>query len=729
MRAFQVPAQGQSFALTEREIPVPAAGDVRIKVRASGICRSDVFAIKGLPGAVYPLTPGHEIAGVVDAVGDGVRAWEPGDRVGVGWFGGQCGECISCRRGAFVTCSALKAPGLVIDGGYAEYVVVPATAPARVPNGLDFAHAGPLMCAGVTAFNALRRGQPGAGQRVAVIGLGGVGHLAVQFARKMGCETVAVSRGRGKESVALKLGAHHFIDSQAAGAVEKLRELGGADVIIATAPDNGDVGRFTAAASAHGRIIVTGFSTEPLQVSSVELISRSLSISGSAAGTSMDAEETLRFAELHGIRPVIEEFPFEAASAAYEKMLDSSVHFRAVLNMDLDAAAWPTSSAALDTRESAGSTDGRRGSALVTRHTDPVLDCPYEERPEINELIEAAMRWHFSPATGSPFWLEQAERLDFDPIKDIRTFADLRLFPNVADELRYVPVRDLVPRGYGSEPGICGVFESGGVTGPPKRVVLLKDWLERYLAWDHRRRRNYATGVNFLLVAPSGPHLMTFLLTEAIRRMGGIAFTVDMDPRWVRKCLDNGRGEEAARYIDHLMDQIAIVLETQDVNVLTITPPLLEKLAQNPALVDLVKRKVSVITWGGSHMDADTRQLFRTEVFPGVKLRGGYGNTMVLGGSAERLGLADDDPCVFDPTTPPYITFSVVDPETYSDVAYGERGRVVMNHISKSMLLPNNLERDTAIRVPGLPGQVGDSVADIAPVAKFDGGEVIEGVY
>jgi phenylacetate-coenzyme A ligase PaaK-like adenylate-forming protein len=361
---------------------------------------------------------------------------------------------------------------------------------------------------------------------------------------------------------------------------------------------------------------------------------------------------------------------------------------------------------------------------------DPVLDCPVDQVPEAGDLIEAAMRWHFDPRTGSPFWLERARTLGFDPRRDVRTFADLRLFPNVVDELREVCAEDLIPRGYGSQADVLGVFESGGTTGPPKRVVLLADWMDRLMA--HVMREMDARGdprdVNWFSLGPSGPHLFGEITYQQARRRGGIRFTVDLDPRWVKKCIRDGRAEEADRYAEHLIDQSAFVLETQDVGVLMTTPPLLERLARRDELVSLINEKVRLILWGGAHMDADTRYLFRTEVFPEVELRGEYGSTMILGITTERMGPADDDPYIFDPFSP-YISFSVVDPATGQDVAYGERGQVVMNHISKSMLLPNNLERDTATRVRPLPGQLGDSVADVGPVTVFGNETVIEGVY
>ena len=359
-----------------------------------------------------------------------------------------------------------------------------------------------------------------------------------------------------------------------------------------------------------------------------------------------------------------------------------------------------------------------------------VLDAPLDARSDPDEFVRAAMDWHFSPSTGSPFWLKRAESLQFDPRADVRGFDDLTLFPNVADELRDVPVHDLIPRGYGAHPDVVGVFESGGTTGPPKRIVVLSDWWDRMLAWmvAHLDARGVVRNRDWLVLFPSGPHMAGELMRRQATALGGLRLTIDIDPRWVKQLIAAGKAEEAEAYAEHLIDEAAFELRTQDIGVLSATPPLLERLARHDDLVELVREKVQTIAWGGAHMDPDTRHLYRTEVFPGVTLDGGYGSTMVLGGAAERVGLSDEDPCIFDPFSP-YITFSVVDPETGRQVAYGERGQVVMNHVSRSFLLPNNLERDTASRTPPPAGQVGDSVADVRPVERFQDEAVIEGVY
>ncbi|WP_017539642.1 phenylacetate--CoA ligase family protein [Nocardiopsis halophila] len=344
--------------------------------------------------------------------------------------------------------------------------------------------------------------------------------------------------------------------------------------------------------------------------------------------------------------------------------------------------------------------------------------------------VRAAMQWHFDPETGSPFWLERARSLDFDPRTDVRTHQDLALFPNVTAELRDVPVQDLVPRGYGPRPDVVGVFESGGTTGAPKRVVLLGDWMERMVAAGNANidAHGFPRGADWLGLVPTGPHIVGEFFRRSATTHGRRGFTVDLDPRWVKKLISRGRADDARAYAEHILEQAEFVLRTQDIGVLTITPSLLERLAEREDLVDLVNEKVRAIRWGGTQLDPDTRHLYRTEVFPDIALCGNYGSTMILGTAGERPGLPDGAPCTFDPLSP-YVTFSVVDPDTRAPVPYGERGRVLVNHVSSSFLLPNNLERDTALRVRPPEGSAGDSVADIAPVATFEDETVIEGVY
>ncbi|MEU8193126.1 phenazine antibiotic biosynthesis protein [Microbispora amethystogenes] len=366
----------------------------------------------------------------------------------------------------------------------------------------------------------------------------------------------------------------------------------------------------------------------------------------------------------------------------------------------------------------------------MSPRTDPILDCPIDQVPDGREFVGAAMRWHFSPETGSTFWLERAKTLGFDPRADVRSFEDLRRFPNVANELREVRVEDLIPRGYGPDAAVVGVYESGGTTGPPKRVVVLRDWLDRLLLRLEQdlEARGYPESGNWLSLGPTGPHIYGELVRRQAERRGGIRLAVDMDPRWVKRSIAEGRAEEAERYAEHLIDQSAHLLRTQDVRVMVITPPLLTRLARRDALVSLVNEKVSVISWGGAHMDPDTHYLLRTEVFPGVKLYGMYGSTMILGGLPERVVPPEQDVIVFDSFSP-YIAFEVVDPRTGESVRIGDRGQVVMHHVSKSFLLPNNLERDLATRVAAPPGQTGDSVADVGPLPTFEDEPVIEGVY
>lgn len=362
--------------------------------------------------------------------------------------------------------------------------------------------------------------------------------------------------------------------------------------------------------------------------------------------------------------------------------------------------------------------------------TPDVLDGPFDVAPDPEEFLRAALRWHFSPQTGSPFWLEQARELDFDPIADVRGFDDLARFPNLANALRTVRAEDLIPRGCGPDPDIIGVYDSGGTTGSPKRVVLLRDWTEKMIAWNSARldERGVPKGVNWLMVVPSGPHMVGETFVRQTRYRGGIPFTVDVDPRWVKRLIADGRGADAAAYTEHLVDQLSHPLESQDIGVLMLTPPVLERLARRDELAALVRKKVKAIMWVGTHMDPDTRHLYRTEVFPDILMYSGFGNTMMLGHTSERIGLADDDPCVYDPFSP-YMTFTVIDPDTGRRVEYGERGRIVMHHLSKGLFLPNNLERDFATRIRPLPGTVGDAVADIAPVKEFENEVVIEGVY
>lgn len=345
-----------------------------------------------------------------------------------------------------------------------------------------------------------------------------------------------------------------------------------------------------------------------------------------------------------------------------------------------------------------------------------------------DDYVQALMSWHFGADTGSPYWLRRAAELDFDPRTDVRGFDDLRLFPNVIDEFRDVAVEDLIPQGLrGADREIAGVYESGGTTGAPKRFVMFERWMEFALSWDEHHYADLGT-TNTLAIAPSGPHMFGEFAARRARRHHGVRFTVDLDPRWIKHLIGSGDTEGADRYAEHLIDQAATILTTQSVGILVATPPLLERLARRPELVDAVRAQVKFLCWSGAHMDADTREILRQEVFPGIPLKGLYGSTTILGMSRERDIERADGLAVFD-TPSPYIAFRVVDPATGDDVAEGERGQVVMNHLTKYALLPNNLERDTALRAAPAPGALGCAVADVRPVRTFADKSVIEGVY
>jgi D-arabinose 1-dehydrogenase-like Zn-dependent alcohol dehydrogenase len=317
----------------EREIPEPVPGTVRIKVEACGICHSDSLTKEGLwPGMKYPRVPGHEVAGSIDAVGSGVTGWKVGQRVGVGWYGGHCGYCRSCRRGDFVTCQvAAQVTGISHDGGYAEYMVAPATTLALVPEELSAAEAGTLMCAGVTTYNALRNSGAMPGDLVAVLGIGGLGHLGVQFAAKMGLRTVAIARGVDKEPLARKLGAWRYIDSRAQDPAAELVKLGGAKVVLATVTNGKAMNAVLGGLAVDGKFVVLGAADAPLEVSPFLLIMGRRSVVGWPSGTSLDSQDTLAFSALTGVRPMTEVFSLERAAEAYERMMSGEARFRVVL--------------------------------------------------------------------------------------------------------------------------------------------------------------------------------------------------------------------------------------------------------------------------------------------------------------------------------------------------------------------------------------------------------------
>jgi len=333
MRAAQVRAPKGPFEIVERDVPEPGPGHVRIKVQASGICHSDSLTKEGLwPGLQFPRVPGHEVAGIADAVGPDVRGFEVGARVGLGWHGGHCGYCASCRRGDFVTCRvAPQIPGISYDGGHADYVVAPAAALARIPEGLSATDAGPLMCAGITTFNSLRHAGAQSGDLVAVLGIGGLGHLGVQFAARMGYETVAIARGQDKGPLARELGAHHYIDSEAQDPAKALSALGGAKVVLATVTSGKAMTAALGGLAIDGTFVVLGAAHEPIEASPFLLIGGRRRILGWPSGTAADSEDTLAFSALHRVRPMNEVFPLEQAAQAYDRMMSGKARFRVVL--------------------------------------------------------------------------------------------------------------------------------------------------------------------------------------------------------------------------------------------------------------------------------------------------------------------------------------------------------------------------------------------------------------
>ncbi|NYF88833.1 alcohol dehydrogenase [Tunturiibacter empetritectus] len=334
MKVAQVSAAGADFQIVEREIPEPGAGEVRIKVLACGVCHSDALTKEGgWPGIQYPRVPGHEVAGVVDAAGAGVSEWKQGQRVGVGWHGGHDGTCLSCRRGDFGNCQNMKIPGISYDGGYQQYMVAPVEALVAIPESLSDVEAAPLLCAGITTFNALRHSGALPSDLVAVQGIGGLGHLGIQFASKFGYNVAAIGRGPENEALAKKLGANVYIDSKSTNAAEELQKLGGAKVILATAPNSKSMSELINGLGPNGKLMVIGATSDPIEVTPFQLISASRTIQGWASGIPTDSEDTLRFAELTGVRPMIETYPLEKAAEAYARMMSGHAQFRVVLTM------------------------------------------------------------------------------------------------------------------------------------------------------------------------------------------------------------------------------------------------------------------------------------------------------------------------------------------------------------------------------------------------------------
>lgn len=334
MKVARISRPGGDFELVECEIPNPDANEVRIKVQACGVCHSDAFTKEGWwPGIQYPRVPGHEVAGLVDKLGPGVTGWMEGQRVGVGWHGGHDGTCLQCRRGDFGNCRNLKIAGISYDGGYQQYMVAPVEALTALPEGLGDVEAAPLLCAGITTYNALRHSGALPGDVVAVLGIGGLGHLGIQFAAKFGFKVAAIGRGSETEALAKKLGASLYIDNKSANPAEALQKLGGAQVILATAPSSKAMSEVFDGLAPNGKLMVVGASTDPIQVTPVQLISGSRTIQGWASGTPADAEDTLRFAELTGVRPMIETYPLDKAAEAYARMMSGNAQFRVVLTM------------------------------------------------------------------------------------------------------------------------------------------------------------------------------------------------------------------------------------------------------------------------------------------------------------------------------------------------------------------------------------------------------------
>jgi len=334
MKIAVVPKPGADFEIQEREIPQPGPGQVRIRVQACGICFSDHLVKDGLwLGLTYPRSPGHEVAGVIAELGPDVTAWKQGQRVGIGWHGGQDNICLYCRRGDFANCSQLKITGFHYDGGYAEYMIAPVEALASMPDSLDAAEAGPLLCAGITTYNSLRHTGAMPGDLVAVQGIGGLGHLGVQFASKFGFRVVAISRGKEAEPLARKLGAQFYIDSAATNAAAELQKLGGAQVILATAPSGKAMTELLPGLAPRGTLLVVGAGPDPIEVSTGLMIQGSKRIQGWASGVPTDSEDTLRFAELTGVRPMIEKFPLDQVKQAYARMTSGKAQFRVVLTM------------------------------------------------------------------------------------------------------------------------------------------------------------------------------------------------------------------------------------------------------------------------------------------------------------------------------------------------------------------------------------------------------------
>jgi phenylacetate-coenzyme A ligase PaaK-like adenylate-forming protein len=359
-----------------------------------------------------------------------------------------------------------------------------------------------------------------------------------------------------------------------------------------------------------------------------------------------------------------------------------------------------------------------------------LLDVPRKAPiDQADEYLRAAMAWHFGAQTGSAFWLGKLNELDFDPLIDVTTFEDLWRFPNIASELRDAAVPDLIPRGYGSPAPIPRVTETGGTTGAPKRVVQTPDWEEQSAQWavEEFEAGGYARGRGLLGIVPAGPHGIGSIALLAAARLESIFYTVDLDPRWVKKLTARKAQDESSAYVEHILEQAGYILRTQDIGNVFTTPPIVAAIARNDDMIKLINDKVRYVALGGTQVDPDTYLLLR-DIFPDLALTSIYGNTMIMGMMKTRISQPEDGVFVHDPRSP-YMVFKVVDPATGKVVPYGDRGQVMISFVGKSMFMPSNLERDTAIRCPGLPGQIGDSISAVRPVSSFDGQEVTEGVY
>jgi len=331
-RAVQVPAPGGAFELVQKQFPEPGPGHVRIRVQACGVCHSDAITkFAAFPGIAYPRVPGHEVAGILDAVASDVPLFKPGQRVGLGWHGGHCNYCTPCRRGDFILCENGQISGVTFDGGYADYVIAPANALALIPDDLSDVDAAPLMCAGITTYNSLRNSGARPGDTVAILGIGGLGHLAVQFAAKSGYRTVAIARGQDKAPLAHQLGAHIYIDSTTQDPAAELQKLGGAKVILSTLTNAEALASAVAGLGPNGKLIINGVPEKAFEVNAVALIMGARSIVGWPSGTGMDSEDTLNFSALTGVKPMIETYPLDKAAEAFDRMMSGKARFRVVL--------------------------------------------------------------------------------------------------------------------------------------------------------------------------------------------------------------------------------------------------------------------------------------------------------------------------------------------------------------------------------------------------------------